>query len=34
MLVMLRFRWAVQADYFAHRIADHDLTGISGPADN
>jgi Ser/Thr protein kinase RdoA (MazF antagonist) len=32
--VMLRFRWAVQADYFAHRIADHDLTGIAGPADN
>jgi Ser/Thr protein kinase RdoA (MazF antagonist) len=34
MLVMLRFRWAVQADYFAHRIAHHDLTGIGGPADN
>jgi Ser/Thr protein kinase RdoA (MazF antagonist) len=34
MLVMLRFRWAVQADYFAHRMANHDLTGIAGPADN
>lgn len=32
--VMLRFRWAVQADYFARRIAEHDLTGITGPADN
>jgi hypothetical protein len=31
---MLRFRWAVQADYFARRIANHDLTGITGPADN
>jgi Ser/Thr protein kinase RdoA (MazF antagonist) len=34
MLIMLRFRWAVQADYFAHRIANHDFTGIGGPADN
>ena len=32
--VMLRFRWAVQADYFARRITDNDLTGISGPEDN
>ena len=32
--VMLRFRWAVQADYFAWRIVNHDLTGITGPADN
>jgi Ser/Thr protein kinase RdoA (MazF antagonist) len=32
--VMLRFRWAVQADYFAWRIVNHDLTGIAGPADN
>jgi homoserine kinase type II len=32
--VMLRFRWAVQADYFARRIADNDLTGISGPEEN
>ncbi|MEV6345595.1 phosphotransferase [Actinoplanes sp. NPDC051851] len=32
--VMLRFRWAVQADYFARRIANHDLTGIDGPAEN
>jgi Ser/Thr protein kinase RdoA (MazF antagonist) len=31
---MLRFRWAVQADYFAWRIAKNDLTGISGPQDN
>lgn len=29
-----RLRWAVQAAYFAKRIADNDLTGISGPADN
>ncbi|MEV0713135.1 phosphotransferase [Asanoa sp. NPDC050611] len=34
MWVMLRFRWAVQADYFAHRIATHDLTGIISAADN
>jgi Ser/Thr protein kinase RdoA (MazF antagonist) len=32
--VMLRFRWAVQADYFARRIATGDLTGIAGPAGN
>jgi homoserine kinase type II len=32
--VMLRFRWAVQADYFAWRITNHDLTGISGPTAN
>lgn len=31
---MLAFRWAVQADYFARRIADNDLTGITGPQDN
>jgi Ser/Thr protein kinase RdoA (MazF antagonist) len=31
---MLRFRWAVQADYFARRIATGDLTGIDGPAGN
>jgi hypothetical protein len=31
---MLRFRWAVQADYFARRIAENDLTGVSGPRDN
>jgi homoserine kinase type II len=31
---MLRFRWAVQADYFARRIAENDLTGISGPWEN
>jgi homoserine kinase type II len=32
--LMLRFRWAVQADYFARRITSNDLTGISGPHDN
>jgi hypothetical protein len=31
---MLRFRWAVQADYFAWRISVNDLTGISGPEEN
>jgi Ser/Thr protein kinase RdoA (MazF antagonist) len=31
---MLRFRWAVQANYFAWRIAGNNLTGISGPRDN
>jgi homoserine kinase type II len=31
---MLRFRWAVQADYFAWRITASDLTGISGPQEN
>jgi Ser/Thr protein kinase RdoA (MazF antagonist) len=31
---MLRFRWAVQADYFARRIATGDLTGIGSPEDN
>jgi homoserine kinase type II len=32
--VMLRFRWAVQADYFARRITVGDLTGITGPEEN
>jgi homoserine kinase type II len=32
--VMLRFRWAVQADYFAWRITVNDLTGITGPEEN
>jgi len=32
--VMLRFRWAVQADYFARRIATEDLTGIESAAEN
>jgi Ser/Thr protein kinase RdoA (MazF antagonist) len=32
--VLLRFRWAVQADYFARRIVERDLTGIDGPAAN
>jgi Ser/Thr protein kinase RdoA (MazF antagonist) len=31
---MLRFRWAVQANYFAWRISGNNLTGISGPQDN
>ncbi|MFU8873942.1 phosphotransferase enzyme family protein [Micromonospora sp. SL4-19] len=31
---MLRFRWAVQADYFARRLATGDLTGIASDADN
>ena len=34
MAPMLRFRWAVQADYFAWRIAGNNLTGISGPQEN
>ena len=29
-----RFRCAVQADYFARRLHDNDLTGIDDPADN
>jgi hypothetical protein len=29
--VMLRFRWAVQTDYFAWRITANDLTGVTGP---
>ena len=32
--VLLRFRWAVQADYFAWRITENDLTGIAGPEEN
>jgi Ser/Thr protein kinase RdoA (MazF antagonist) len=31
---MLRFRWAVQANYFAWRIAGNNLTGIGGPQEN
>jgi len=31
---MLRFRWGVQADYFARRIATGDLTGIADAAEN
>ena len=31
---MLRMRWAVQADYFARRIATDDRTGIADPAEN
>ena len=32
--VMLRFRWAVQADYFARRLANGDLTGIADSEEN
>jgi Ser/Thr protein kinase RdoA (MazF antagonist) len=31
---MLRFRWAVQADYFAYRLSVDDRTGIRDPAEN
>nr|WP_295699095.1 phosphotransferase [Lapillicoccus sp.] len=31
---LLRYRYAVQADYFARRVAENDLTGLSDPADN
>jgi Ser/Thr protein kinase RdoA (MazF antagonist) len=31
---MLRFRWAVQANYFAWRITESNLTGITGPEEN
>lgn len=31
---MLRMRWAVQADYFARRVATNDLTGVDGPHEN
>ncbi len=31
---LLRMRWAVQADYFARRIAHDDLTGVTGRQDN
>jgi len=31
---MPRFRFAVQADYFARRIATRDLTGTAGDEDN
>lgn len=29
-----RFRWTVQAVYFARRLSDHDLTGVSDQSDN
>jgi hypothetical protein len=32
--VMLRMRWAVQADYSARRIAAGELTGTADPAEN
>jgi homoserine kinase type II len=31
---MVRFRWAVQADYFARRITRNDMTGIADAAEN
>lgn len=31
---LLRFRWAVQADWFARRIAEDDRTGVAGPEEN
>jgi homoserine kinase type II len=31
---MLRFRWAVQADYFAQRIRANDRTGLADPSEN
>ena len=31
---MLRLRWAVQADYFARRLATNDLTGIADADEN
>lgn len=34
LLVMIRFRWAVQAEYFARRLAIGDLTGIESQAQN
>jgi Ser/Thr protein kinase RdoA (MazF antagonist) len=34
LVVLLRFRWAVQADYFAHRIAVGNMTGISHGDEN
>jgi homoserine kinase type II len=32
--VLLRFRWAVQADYFARRLTEGDLTGIADASEN
>lgn len=32
--VLLELRWAVQADYFARRVATEDLTGIADAAEN
>jgi homoserine kinase type II len=34
LLTMLRFRWAVQADYFAYRLAVDDRTGVADEAAN
>ncbi|MEV4313277.1 phosphotransferase [Actinocrispum sp. NPDC049592] len=34
LLTMVRFRWAVQADYFARRLTTGDLTGVTSSADN
>jgi homoserine kinase type II len=32
--VLRRYRWAIQATYFAGRIAEGDMTGIDDPAEN
>jgi Ser/Thr protein kinase RdoA (MazF antagonist) len=32
--VLQRYRYAVQADYFARRVYDGDLTGVIGPEEN
>ncbi|MFD2766483.1 phosphotransferase enzyme family protein [Micromonospora eburnea] len=34
LLTMLRFRWAVQADYFGRRLTTGDLTGLAGDEGN
>jgi Ser/Thr protein kinase RdoA (MazF antagonist) len=34
LVTMLRFRWAVQADYFARRVVTDDMTGIATAAEN
>jgi homoserine kinase type II len=31
---MLQVRWAIQADYFAGRLAANDLTGINDGSEN
>jgi hypothetical protein len=34
LVAMLLLRWAVQADYFAGRIATNDMTGITDESEN
>jgi homoserine kinase type II len=34
LLPLLDYRWALQAHYFAYRIAKQDMTGIDSPAEN